>query len=466
MGWAPNKRRCILIKRWFVLWFALFFVAIASGCAQQGLSGQPQVQSSSQAADSPQAEKKGISQQLVRQSYDVLNELCAAGALASNWSGTPQSSDQGFSCSGFELLSGNDNGDTVELTLELYGYIYLNPDTMEEGVGTYFERGVALESEELPFSPALAYGKSVVTLLKSDGGLTPAGCAYEGYQHPGRDYLEQKNQELAPLLESSPKLDTAAYDKDLVDYIWRLTLQKRFVASPEGLTQYDLESIEHLELSPGIFNGNTESDPNYRLDASLLEKMPNLHYFSTMLRLKDYSVLQHLQKLEELELYFMDDEAMKTLQVGHTDKLTLFDPELELLDLAQVNTAVLELSSWSTAVGGFKNCDKLQELRVMSTRTDTRLFNADNFPNVTYLNLYFYSDYGRVRDLSQLSTFTNASIDLYLGYQACNDKTVESLQNVKLNELTLDPKNGPYPLNEPTPQLVEQLQAGNMIWAS
>ena len=70
------------------------------------------------------------------------------------------------------------------------------------------------------------------------------------------------------------------------------------------------------------------------------------------------------------------------------------------------------------------------------------------------------------RDFSQLATFgEDVFIHLTLSYQACNDKTIESLEGVQLDYLTLDPENGQWPLEgQPDPALLEKVNAKEVEW--
>ena len=477
------------MKKWKFLFCMVFLILLSAGCSSQN-SRQPS--SGMPSSDTSSQQGNALSQQLINQCHDVLTQLFEQGALSGNWSGTPEASERGHRTSEFVLLGGTDNGDTVEVSVELYGNIVLNCETMEEGIDGYFEaqtehtsegatqapapqktevifvqyeKQVEIVSEGLTHSPALAFGKSVVCLKKTDSGLQPVSCAYEAYQSPGVNYLKEQNRKLQPQLDASTKIDVAAYDKNLVDYVWRTLLKTRYVETPADITQYDLDHLEQLELHGGNLLIETD-DLEYRLDASLLALMPHLKSVYSVYRLKDYSVFAEMNSLESLTLDNMKDEDVATLRVGHTNELMLQQPDVKLLDLINVGTETLKIHSWTTAIGGFQGCDKIQSLYITGTRSDMRLVNAETFPSVTYLNFNFYSDYARVRDLSQLATFQNAVIDVTLSYQACNNKTVESLQGVEINQLILNPKDGPYPLEEPDPELVNSLTAQDIIWES
>jgi hypothetical protein len=169
-----------------------------------------------------------------------------------------------------------------------------------------------------------------------------------------------------------------------------------------------------------------------------------------------------MNNLSQLRMQWPGDELFSTLRVGNTDRLWLDDPDTGNLDMTNVNTGALVLNSWSTAVGGFTGCEDIQKLYVASTRTDMRLVNADTFPGVRYLNLYFYSDTPRVRDFSRLASFQDVKIDLHLDYQACNNQTLESLAGVPLNDVYLNPENGSYPLQDLDASLMDGLLANRV----
>lgn len=97
------------------------------------------------------------------------------------------------------------------------------------------------------------------------------------------------------------------------------------------------------------------------------------------------------------------------------------------------------------------------------------MINAENFPNAECIVLNFYSDYPRFRDLANLSTFNdNVYIDVTLGYQAANNKTVASMEGVRIDRLALDPADGPYVLPEPSYELIGKINVNltNVIWLS
>ena len=154
------------------------------------------------------------------------------------------------------------------------------------------------------------------------------------------------------------------------------------------------------------------------------------------------------------------------LCIGHTKRLNIENFRQDIaLDLSHSKVDTLSFHSWVAGANGFRGCDSVTRLEIHHTRTDTSLINAETFPNLKELDMEFMSDYARVRDFSQLSSFgEDVEINLTLTYQACNNKTVASLAGVRLDRLTLDPKNGQWPLDEPDPALVAQVNAGQVIW--
>ena len=365
-----------------------------------------------------------------------------------------------------DLKQGEDGIFTV--VAELYGHIYIQPEDLSETLG--YGR-VRIITEDRPLSPVLAFGSSTVRFEQAGGVLTPLSCIYQRYSQPGLDYLRGRTEELAPVLAASQKIDVTEHDPLLVNFIWQTLLARRFIERPEDITLFDLENMRgelEIEHSLGIpWNPYGENqvdvyDPDFQLDGSLLALIPNLETLTIPHRLSSYSVFENMRNLQTLTLYRVDNAGARTLRVGRTEEFSLWDSDLDLLDLTNVNARTLRLSSWAEAIRGFRGGERLERLYMMSTRTDTRLINADNFPNLRYLNLYFYSDSPRVRDLSQLASFADAEIDLYLDYQACNNQTLESLRDVRLNELIINPNNGSYPLDDLDFSLLRYIEAAKI----
>lgn len=371
----------------------------------------------------------------------ALNELNSRYALYTNWNGSPLSAPEGFQVyCGFDLVEVSPIEDgKVAVTVELYAELSLDPNTMTDSL---YPAEIVIHSEGLPHSPAIAFGKSVVELGDSGIGIAePLSCSYYPYNQPGIAYLKEQATKNPPA--DSPKLDSKQYDPAFLNFVWKKLLPTRYIASPANITHADLAAMTgYLEIDWSMLPPDADV-ANYYMDSSLLRLMPNLTHINCYIFLNDYSVFEGMNKLETLSLSNMNDARMATLKVGHTDKLHLETPDCDMLDLTNVNTETLSMTSWSTAVRGFAGCDRIKSLYIHSTRTDMRLVNAESFPSIEYLNLQFYSDFERVRDFSQLATFPDTvTIDLWLSYMACNDKTVETLAGLPIRLLVLSPTNG------------------------
>ena len=140
-----------------------------------------------------------------------------------------------------------------------------------------------------------------------------------------------------------------------------------------------------------------------------------------------------------------------------------------VVDLTNCGVNNLEVRSWVAAVKEFKGCENIRGFRMNHTRTDTSIINAETFPNAKRISLEFYSDYARFRNLANLATFgDDVFIEVKLDYQAGNNKTVATLDGVRIDHLTLDPANGPWVLPEPDPQLISKIKVipTNVVWLS
>ncbi len=446
---SANKLRTVSVL------LILALVMLLAGCATR------QVPPTSPASSQPQGEASEMPEFTPEETERIQNtiyELYINQFLFASWQGSPVLPENPISVVDYKTIElARENGEFTA-TLELYGNLFIDPITMKE----------TLDYGEVQIRPIegqnwIAFGKATVGMTETGA---PLFCAFERYPQPGLEYLKAQTERVQPQLANSEKLDVSRYDSALVNYIWRLVLGGRYVASPEELTLYDLANLtEPLELHYGSLNMDF-NDPDYRLDASLLRLMPKISQVWCVMPLEEYSVFENMHELVLLHLNEMDDSAMHTLKAGHTAELFLDNPNSTVLDLTGINTDTLRLASWSTAIQGFRGCEKLKTLYISSTRTDMRLVNAQTFQSLEYINLFFHSETARVRDLSQLATFTDVPIDICLSYQACNNKTVESLIGVKLNTLVLAPKNGQWPLSEPDPALVEKLDAKEILWES
>lgn len=444
----------------FIALFCFVLVLLTAGCSTgpgslPRVSQASAVQQTDSGADSEPQDQ--VSEGVKAMCSEQIYALATDGTLFNTWQGEPAYGGCVPVYSDFELTAFSRDGDQITVTVDLYGVINLDPVTLEEttGYGT-----VSIMAQDVPNAPSLAFGRSVVQLQETAQGLNPVACTYERHPHAGLDYLKKRTEQLAPELAKQEKPDLSKYDPALVDFVRRRLFSSRYVEKPEDITLNDLTQYTgSLELYYGSLGTGDDMAEGYRLDASFLSLLPNLEAFDTGYRLKDYGVFEKMTQLKKLTLSNMDDEAARTLKIGHTDELVLYDPDLELLDLRSASVDRLRLFSWSTAVGGFAGCENVKKLYIMSTRTDMRLINAQAFPGITYLNMYFYSDTPRVRDFSQLVSFEGVKIDIGLEYQACNNQTLQSLKGIPLNDVYLNPTNGANPLSDYDSALADALTA-------
>jgi hypothetical protein len=428
-------------------------------------SGGGGISASESVATPVESEADEIPQEIKNNCEDALTIMLYEKTLMNTWEGTPSPSAEIYNAPQLALTDLRQTEDGFTATAELYDNIFIDPETLHETV-SYGMVWILPEKEAYP--KGLAFGKSVVQFVQSGGELSPVSCVYEPYAHPGLDYLKAQNEKLAPELSASEKIDPTQYDPLLVDFLWRTLCAYRYIETPGDITLYDLENLhEAIDLRYYSYHRDYYEDPNspdYRLDASLLRLMPNLEAIILPYILEDYSVFENMHNLKTLRLAWPGEERFATLRVGHVDSLEIDDPD-GLLDITHANADTLYLRSWTTAVSGFVGCENLQTLRMNSTRTDMRLVNAETFPGLTYLNLYFYSDTPRVRDLSGLASFgEDVKIDLYLDYQACNNPTLESLREVTLRDFNLNPENGSNPLPDIDRALVDSIASQRTQW--
>jgi hypothetical protein len=407
-----------------------------------------------------------IPQEVKDNCEDALTVMLQKTTLMNTWEGTPSPSTDHFNAPSFTLTDIDRTGDGFSVTAELYDYIFIDPETFEESIAFGM---VQIRPDSEAYPKGLAYGKSVVRLTKTGGELSPVSCVYEPYAHPGLEYLKAQTEKLAPELSASEKIDPTQYDPLLVDFLWRTLLAHRYIETPGDITLYDLENLrDTLDMRHYPYKGDDynqdPSNPDSRIDASLLRLTPNLEAVIFPCLLEDYSVFENMHDLTMLRLVWPGEELFSTLRVGHVDSLEIDDPD-GILDITHANADTLFIHSWSTAVRGFVGCENLKTLRMNSTRTDMRLVSADTFPGLTYLNLYFYSDTPRVRDFSGLASFgDDVKIDLYLDYQACNNPTLESLREVTLRDFILNPHNGSHPLPDIDRALVDSIVSQRTLW--
>lgn len=368
--------------------------------------------------------------------------------------------------------------ESLILTAELYGSVMLDlatgKDFIPDGFGPW-DGAVEIRSPaDAPHSPYILLGTSTVELRDQGRGPEVLSCHWQPLESPGRRVLEETSSQYAEQIAASQKPDLSGYDQRLVDYVYRIIASQRLIGGPEEITLWDLENLctdfninwEVVDYVPETIADPAEPPP---IDAGLLRLMPNLRSFTTYYPLADYSVFEGMEQLDSLYFYIDAVETpldFSTLRVGKAGTLSLDGLQQDIaLDLSRCRVDHLYINSWVSAVTELRGCDSVRELEFRNTRSDTRILNAETFPDLEVLRMEFFSDYPRVRDLSQLATFgEDVTIDLTLYYQACNNKTVESLAGVRLDSLTLDPKSGQWPLDEPDPRLVEQIDAKNVVW--
>ena len=257
-----------------------------------------------------------------------------------------------------------------------------------------------------------------------------------------------------------------------MNYAYQVIASQRQIGGPEEITLWDLENLcTELVINYEVMEDFTDQRlvDSPVLDAGLLRLMPSLRTFTTYYPLEDYSVFEGMEQLEHLKLH-IDGETtldLSTLRVGKAETLSIEGFRRDIaLDLSGCDVETLRINSWVAGVTGFRGCEGVKNLDFNNTRTDTRLITAEVFPNLETIQMAFFSDTPRVRDFSQLATFgEDVFIHLTLSYQACNDKTIESLEGVQLDYLTLDPENGQWPLEgQPDPALVEKVNAKEVEW--
>lgn len=366
--------------------------------------------------------------------------------------------------------------DTMTLTAVLYGIVRQDPETGTEAVvpgGWLGDSSTIRSPEDDPHAPYIPLGTATVKLRGKAAGQDVLSCDWKPIENPGRAYLEAQTQGAAAEIAASGKADLSGYDPRVVDCVYQAIRSRRLIESPGEITLWDLENLSRLELY-----GADTSDPDtgaytpdpLPLDAGLLRQLPNLRSCLVGHPLADYSVFEGMD-LDTLTIHTENETIpldLSTLQIGHVKRLSVeaFRQNIAL-DLSQSKVDTLYIDSPVAAVTEFRGCDGVRELEFRGTRSDTSILNASNFPDLEVLQMDFFSDYARFRDLSRLATFgEDVEIDLTLSYQACNSRTVATLDGVRLNSLTLDPKNGQWPLDEPDPALVERVRADRVEWRS
>jgi len=380
-----------------------------------------------------------------------------------------------------EILDAALDGDAMTLTAELYGTVLLDPNTGEEFLedGSWIENAIALRSPaDDPHAPYLPLGTTTVRLRESSQGNTfepeVLSCDWQPIENPGHRFLESQTTEVEDFVAASEKLDLSGYDQRLVNYLYRVIRSQRLINGLEEITRWDLENLctdllINYEVAEEVFDEEQGEFITQPVDAELLRLIPALRTFECYAPLTDYSVFEEMDQLDSLYFYLDTTQELdlSTLRVGHANTLTIEGFRQDIaIDLTGSQVDTLWVNSWVASVTEFRGCESVKTLEFNNTRSDTRIINAETFPNVETIRMDFYSDTARVRDFSKLATFgKNVDIDLSLRYQAANNRTVESLVGVRLKSLTLAPKDGPWPLDEPDPALVELVNAGEVIWS-
>ena len=464
-------------RRWSVALAALLALFLCAGCAGgQGAGGGSSVPGSPEGTPAEE-DRIELTEEHKAVYADLLWPLAENGELLNDWDNGPDPLyDRGGLAQQLEVVDAVLEGDTMTLTAEVYGFVAIDQKTEEEYprgdgytiVGAYTVQS-ALDDPHYPF---ILLGTSTVKLRGTAAGQEFLSCRWVPLEKPGHTYLEARTKAVQAQLDASEKLDLSKYDYRMVSYIYQVIQSQRMIGSPEEITRWDLENLctqldVIYETPTDPVTGEFLFDPS-PLDASLVRLIPTLRSFIAHEPLTDYSVFEEMD-LDLLDLYLWSEEKpvdLSTLRVGHTKRLYLGGINQDItLDLSHSKVDALEFHSWGAGVSEFRGCGGITELVVHNTRTDTTLINKDIFPDLKVLRMDFMSEYPRFRDLSQLATFgEDVQIDLTLSYQACNNKTVASLDGVRLNRLTLDPKNGQWPLDEPDPSLVDRVRAQQVEW--
>ena len=448
------------MKRLLALAAALSLVL--AGCAA---SSGPSSSLPSQGKESSSQENSALSPEETQALQEALETMIWESSLTTDWVGWPEEENIADGWVGtFEILEAEQDGDTWQVKAELYGSVFLDPDTLTDAPEET-DRTVCIQAEG-EHAPFLSLGTAQVELRETEDGLLPLSCDFEGSDNPGITYLQERTQELEAELSASTTIDVSQYDPLLVDYVWRLILEHRYIESPEEITQWDMENlITDVVLNYHTLVGNGTLPENYVADAEIFRLATGLETFNSYLYLTDYSIFENMEQLNSIFLncdlidYTPD---FSTLKVGHTRHLAISGFQEDFaLDLTGSQVEELELQSYMAGITGFTGCQEVRSLYISGTRTDMTLINAENFPGLASLTFDIFSDTPRLRDFSQLATFDeDVFISLSLNYQACNDDTLSTLAGVRLDSLYLDPyASGQWPLGDPDPEILAQIDA-------
>ena len=448
---------------------ALLLALAALGLALWGCAGTEEPASPPPSSQSSGA--SGLSGEEAEAISAALEEMLWESSLTTDWVGWPEDEDLSNGQIGsFEVLSAERDGDAWWVTAELYGSVFLDADTLADTpVETSRSVCIQAEGEHAPF---LAFGTARVELRQTGDGLIPLSCDFEGYESPGLAYLQAKTRELEPELSASGKIDPSQYDPIIVDYVWRQILAHRYVESPADITLWDMEHyVTDVALSYWTLAGDGSLPDGYTADSEIFRLATGMEFFSCYYPLTDYSVFEEVEGLKSLffSFDFLYDAPpdLSGLRIGRTQHLAIngFRGDF-FLDLTGSQVEELELQSYVAGITGFAGCEEVKTLLISGTRTDMTLINAETFPGLQVLSFDISSDTPRFRDFSRLATFgEDVEISLSLYYQACNDDTLRTLAGVRLDSLYLDPYNGQWPLGDPDPEILAQIDAEELTVA-
>ena len=375
---------------------------------------------------------------------------------------------------GFEVTNIEKFGDITQLTVENCDNFYWNPYTGEQYIssipeGERWEDTVIIEGE---YSGMLSVGRSIVRVRRRDFDWEYLSCAFTPIENAGYTRLAATTESISSQLADSPPLRLADYDPHTVDYFYRMVASKRLIGGPEELTEYDLSAlitVLNIDTPYSVYDENGAQEQTYVFDSSILRLMPDLTEVYVNCKISDYSVFADMHNLKRLSVNCTGNGLpvtagdLASLRVGHTEILYLYDAEIDVLDLSNAGTVdALLLNSFFAAVGDFKGCDQIKTLYVMSTRTNSQLYNPENFPNVQNIYLEAYRDYPRPVSYSRLAEFDDSvTIDIALQYYGCDNDAVSSLIGISLRNVYLAPHE-----NRPDfdPLLAESLTAEHVYW--
>ncbi|MBS4784965.1 MAG: hypothetical protein KH009_02530 [Clostridiales bacterium] len=442
----------------------IIMLLILSGC-----TGQPSPVSASASETISSPENSELSQETLSHLSAVLEWTMWESSLTTDWTGSPEPETIADGrVDAFEILEAKQDGNTWQVTAELYGPVFLDLNTFTDAPEET-KQTVSIQADG-PHAPSLAFGVTQLEFQQDGDRLIPISCKFEGYDQPGTRYLKEKTKELEAELASSPRIEIDQYDPFLVDYVYRLILAHRYIESAEDITLWDMENfVTEVVLSYNTLSKDGPLPEGYVPDPEIFRLATGLQSFHSYLYLTDYSVFENMTQLKDLFLYcglsvdYIPD--FSTLKIGHTESLAIKQfPANFFLDLTNSQVERLELHSDVAGITGFAGCENIHALSIEGTTTDMTLIDAEAFPSLTSLNFNIFSSSPRFRDFCRLATFgEDVSIRLSLQYQACNDDTLATLEGVHLDSLSLDPYNGMFPLGDPDPEILSKIDAESII---